>query len=83
MSKFKTGDLVRYVSSSFGVLADDGPTNEWRASRIGLVLSEEPPLRPRRRGLGSRGRLYNVLWNDDPKSLIVPEWDLEIVPNET
>ena len=82
MSKFKTGDLVRYVSSSFGVLADDGPTNEWRKSRVGLVLSEDPPL-PRRPNLGSRARLYNVLWNDDTKSLIVPEWDLEIVPNET
>ena len=81
MSKFKTGDLVRYASSSFGVLADDGPTNEWRKSRVGLVLSEEPPLPPRRSGR-PRSAMYNVLWNDDSKSLIVPEWDLELVTNE-
>lgn len=61
MSKFKAGDLVRYVSSSFGVLADDGPTNEWRASRVGLVLSEEPllPPRPRRPAPGRRCTMFS------------------------
>jgi len=82
MSKFKTGDLVRYIrpwpppSQPIPRLPEH---IEWRDRQIGLILSESSSFSPLSR---PRSLMYNVLWNDDAKPLIVPEWDLELVPNE-
>ena len=77
MSKFKTGDLVRYAG--FNRSRPTTAASVWRMSRTGLIMSEVPSgPRP---WLQS-STMYNVLWNDNPKPLIVRDWDLELVPEE-
>lgn len=82
MSKFKTGDLVRYIRGREGAATRSlrRPEHiEWRDSRVGLILSK---TNLRKKSISTASVMYNVLWNDDSHPLIVPEWDLELVPNE-
>jgi hypothetical protein len=77
--KFAVGDLVRY-----GPRGPDGTKiNKWRAERLGLIQEiSERATRPTGPPPGHFTFLYYVLWSDDPKPQMVPEWDLELVPNE-
>ena len=73
--KFVIGDLVRYGRRR----SDDTKINKWRAARLGLIQEiSDRPVAPPEHSLF----LYYVLWSDHPEPQMVPEWDLELVPNE-
>ena len=78
--KFVIGDLVRYGPRP---RADLGTKiNKWRAERLGLIQEiSDRTLSPAARPVRSPF-LYYVLWSDHPEPQMVPEWDLELVPNE-
>lgn len=77
--KFVVGDLVRYHT----VYPGDPKINKWRAERLGLIQEiSERAARPTGPPPGHFTFLYYVLWSDHPEPQMVPEWDLELVPNE-
>ena len=77
--KFAVGDLVRGPRRFY-----DPKRNKWRTERLGLIqeISDRAPSRARARVPGHSPFLYYVLWSDHPEPQLVPEWDLELVPNE-
>lgn len=78
--KFVIGDLVRYARHT----SADTKINKWRAQRLGLIQEiSDRRLTPAQASLpGHSPFLYYVLWSDRPEPQMVPEWDLELVPNE-
>lgn len=87
MSRFKTGDLVRYIRGREGaatISLRQAKDIEWRHRRVGLIQCEaDPSTDPAAKaGNWTASVMYYVLWNDMDDPQLIPEWNLELVPED-
>ena len=87
MSRFKIGDLVRYIrgrESAATISLRQAKDIDLRNRRIGLIQCEaDPSTDPAARaGNWTASVMYYVLWNDMDDPQLVPEWNLELVPED-
>ena len=83
MSRFKIGDLVRYIRGREGAATRSlrRPEHiEWRDRRIGLILRDAGKAHPT--GNWTATVMYYVIWSDTDEPQLIPEWNLEFVPEE-
>lgn len=87
MSRFKTGDLVRYIRGREGAATRSlrRPEDiERRMSRTGLIQCEaDPSTDPAAKaGNWTASVMYYVLWNDIDDPQLIPGRNLELVPED-
>lgn len=81
MSRFKTGDLVRYSRVREAAATTPKRWPPFRDGSVGLIL-REANLKEDFAAVGNWTAtvMYYVVWNDTEQPQLIQDWNLELVP---